>query len=206
MSVKNQKKQKQESWLTYKRRLEKEMQEQYPNFKIINNVLGIFFVVSIFLTIAEIFIYDNTIINFYIPFSIWLITGLVVTPFFKKTLDIYFFNPYDPGHLPLVWQIFYNIVSWGGLAVFLFMSANYFFSIGDQYSTNAKILSYEYVADKRNDCNKAYVEIRFRDEQKELVFPCGIAVEKYTTVHLLMAKGFFGFDIIIDKSLDPANW
>jgi hypothetical protein len=104
-----------------------ELQVKYPYYNIKSNLLGGLFLTGLGLTIWEISIYGATFVPIYIPLSIWVLTGLLMAPIFKKTFNIYCFNPYTPEKTPMFFHYFYNIVSSGGILVFLFMWTNQFF-------------------------------------------------------------------------------
>jgi hypothetical protein len=63
------------------------------------------------------------------------------------------------------------------------------------------IVSYGHLAKSRRSCGEPYVHVIYRDQEKELVFPCGTEIEKYSSVYVELGKGLFGFDVITDKTL-----
>ena len=100
----------------------------------------------------------------------------------------------------------YNIVSFGGILVFLFMWTNQ--TINDKSKTviTVPINSYGHLAKSRRGCSEPYVHIIYKDKDKELIFPCGTEVEKYNSVYIEVAKGLFGFEVITNKTLIEGQW
>ncbi len=100
----------------------------------------------------------------------------------------------------------FNIVSFGGILVFLFMWLNQNFNDNYKRGVNVPILSYGHLAKSRRSCGNPYVHIVYQGKEKELIFPCGIEIEKYSIVHLETVNGFFGFDVITSKTLSEKQW
>lgn len=174
---------------------------KYPHYKLINGIIAALFVSSSLLLIWEIEIYRSTIISLYIPLLIWLLPGFIAIPFLSKIMNKYVLNPYNPGRLPLWAHMLLNIVMVGGIAVFLFMSINYYFPKPPMYNLTLRIESTGNLAKGPHGCGNPYVNVMYKGQQKELVFPCGADMTSYHYVNLQMEEGFFGFEIILDKSL-----
>lgn len=198
---KNKSKQKRESFNRLRQQLLAELKSKYPHYNLKSNLLGALFLIGIALTIWEINIYEATFISFYIPLNIWLLTGIVITPLFKKTFNIYCFNHYRPGNTHLLFHYFFNIVSFGGIAVFLFMWTNQAFSDQLKRQLSLPIISHGQLATSSYSCGNPYVHIMYDEEEKELIFSCGTPVEKYKRVEINVAKGLWGFDVIKEKAL-----
>jgi hypothetical protein len=183
-----------------------EMKDRYPYYVLKSSLLSGLFLLGMILTIWEIQIYEVTIIPLFIPLSIWLLTGLIITPFFKKTFNIYCFNPYSPGKTPVALHIVSNVASFGGILLFLFMWTNQYFANPEKSTVTAGIIQYGHFAKTANGCGNPWVHIIYLRREKELVFPCGTDVEKYNSVYLEVKKGFFGFDVITNKTLEEGRW
>ena len=167
-----------------------------PHFKIVNTILVTLLIISLLLTFWEINIYQKTFIPFKIPFLIWVLTGLILTPFMTRILTIYFTTPF----LPL--QIVYNIVTWGGLTVTIFMLANYYFAEKTTVVITEKIISTGHLArGLRGHCEKPFIIINYDGQEKQLIYYCDTQVEKYSSVVLTIASGFCGYDIITNSDL-----
>jgi hypothetical protein len=199
------KKNKTTSYLSYRRNLVIELKKKYPRYTLISNFLGLLFFISLCLIIWEISIFRRTIIPVYIPLAIWTVTGITLTPFFKRMVNIYILNPYSPGYLPIFWHLFYNIVTWGGLSVFIFMWTNEHFTNNTLQDITTSINAYRHLATDRRGCGEPYVDISYKEQNKELFFPCGTPVEKYRLVHIGIEKGLFGFDVIKNQTLKEGN-
>lgn len=192
--------------LGYRKKLLTELNAQYPRYNFKSNLLGGLFLLGIGLTMWEIHIFDLTFISLYIPLTIWILTGIIMTPVFKKTFNIYCFNQYTPGRTPLFFHIFFNVVSFGGISVFLFMWTNQSFSDKAKSVITLPIISYGHYAKKRNSCGAPYGHIVYKGLDKKIDFDCDIEIEKYSRVYIETSKGFFGFDIITNKTLIEGQW
>ncbi|HEY1872202.1 MAG TPA: hypothetical protein VGG71_14165 [Chitinophagaceae bacterium] len=190
----------------YRQKLLAELKSKYPHYILKSNLLGGFFLLGLILTIWEMYIYRVTFISVYVPISIWIITGLIMTPLFKKIFNIYCFNPYTPGRTPMFFHYLYNIVSFGGILVFLFMWINQTFNDKTKTIATVPIVSYGHLAKTNQDCGQPYANIMYNREEKELIFPCDTKIEKYNSVYIAVAKGFFGFEVITDESLIAGQW
>ncbi len=184
----------------------KELCDRYPYYNLKSNLVGGLFLVGIILTIWEINIFRLTFISVYIPLSIWIISGIAIKPLFKKILDIYCFNPISPGHIPAWLHYFYNIVSFGGIIIFLFVWINYQYPNPNKMVVTTPILSYGHLAKSKNSCGEPYINIQYKEKKKQLIFPCGTEVEKYGQVYIETKKGFWGYDIITNKTLIEGQW
>jgi energy-coupling factor transporter transmembrane protein EcfT len=140
----------------------------------------------------EILIFRKTIINVWIPLSIIFLFGLFTFLFtkghYKKTYHL------SGNFLPLL----HSIVSLGLIACYIFMAANYYLS-GERSVSKAKILKTGHLAKGRRGCANPYCEIKINGLEKQLIFPCGFDIDNSNTVILTVEKGFFGFDVVIDK-------
>lgn len=194
------------SYRAYRHNLIIQLEKEYPKLKSYSNILGALFLISLFLTIGETYVYSITIIALKIPLCIWFGTGIIVTPFLKKFLDIYIINPYNPGKLPIFFHILYNVVTWGGFSLSIFMFSNYFFRDGIIRSYECGIISYGHNSSDRYGCGESWATINYKGEIKELDFACGTPVEKYKTVDLQVSQGFFGFDVIENQVLKEDQW
>lgn len=90
--------------------------------------------------------------------------------------------------------------------MFLFMWTNYHYPKQDKKIITTSVLSYGHLAKSKNSCGDPYVNIKYRDKEKQLIFPCGTEVEKYGQVYIETKTGFWGFDIITNKTLIEGQW
>jgi hypothetical protein len=160
---------------------------------IINTVLTVLFFGSLCLTIWEIEIYHKTFIPVYIPVLLWIIPGLLSTPFLVKFLK----DNYNIKSIFL--QLFYNIVTWGGLMVFTFMTSNYFLAEKDIITKSVNIIETGHLAKGRYGCGESYVEIKYKGHLKQLIYPCDTDLENKIMVEIKIKKGKWGFDIITSQ-------
>jgi hypothetical protein len=192
--------------LGYRKKALNELKAKYPHYNLKSNLLGGLFLIGATLTILEIYIYRVTFISVYIPLSIWVLTGLSITPIFKKIFNIYCFNPYTPERTPMFFHYLFNIVSFGGILVFLFMWTNQTFNDKSKTVITLPIVSYGHLAKSKRSCGEPYGHIIYKEKEKELIFPCGTAIERYSSIYIEVAKGLYGFDIITNKTLVQGQW
>jgi hypothetical protein len=166
------------------------------NLNAINGILGMAFFGSLLLTIWEINIYRTTFIPIGLPLAIWVFAGLLLTPILSKFLAVYI------RVTSLFWQLFYNVITFGGFAAFGFLWINCTFASNETQTLNEKIISVGHLAKGRGGCEQPYVVINYYGLEKELVYYCDVNVEEAKSVYLTTAKGFFGFDVIIKSSLN----
>jgi hypothetical protein len=190
----------------YRRKLLAGLNVKYPYYNLKSNFLGGLFLVGLLLTIWEIYIYRVTFISVYFPLSIWVLTGLIMTPIFRRTFNVYCFNPYTPGQTPMFFHYFFNIVSFGGILVFLLMWANQNFTNHSKRTITASIISRGHLANSRYGCGESYVTIDYMETEKDLIFPYWTKVESYSTVYVEVENGLFGFDIMTNKTLIEGQW
>ena len=120
--------------------------------------------------------------------------------FNRKTLNIYIINPDNAGYIPLFFHVFYNVITWGGLAFFLLVWTNETFANHHPFTIATKVLSAGY--SKNNEgCTVPYVLINLKHQQKKLSFVCGTHIEGFKTVSIQIEKGLLGFDVIKSYSL-----
>jgi len=182
------------------------LSSQYPHYNLISNMFGFFFIASLSLSIWEVGIYRQTIIPFSIPLAVYFSTGVAITPLLKRLLNIYVFNPYNPGHLPIFFHVFYNIVTWGGITLFGLMWVNYHLAGEQTKYVSLTIQSSGHFAKGKHGCGEGYVNVIYNGSAKELVFSCSTQVEIYKLVHLETAMGFLGFEIIKGQELRNGDW
>lgn len=156
------------------------------------------FVSAILLTVWEINIFRKTFISYYIPILLWVLPGLLVTPFLNKSLRLY------EDLKSSFWIFIFNIITWGGLTVFSFMAANYYFPDKDVFLKTFTVKESGKLAKGKNGCNHPYVRIEYKGATKELVFPCDTIIENKKTVDIVIKKGLFGFEIVSEQTLNSS--
>ena len=159
-----------------------------------NIILSTLFFTGLILTIFEINIYHDTIIDWKIPTAIWFFSGLLTLPFTSK----YLVNYYSTTNIFM--QLVFTITGFGGLLVFSFMAINYYFSLDSRSEIiRTEILKTGHLAKGRNGCGNPYADVIIKSAEKELIFPCDFDIEKYKFVTLTVKRGLLGFDIVLDK-------
>ncbi|WP_423149736.1 hypothetical protein [Rubrolithibacter danxiaensis] len=136
-----------------------------------------------------------TLIDWYVPTSIWFLTGLIATPFTSTYLSEY----YKTTNFFL--HAVFNICTWGGLVICAMMIINYNFPTGAETQIKVKALNYGHLAKGKSGCAVPYVDVNIKGLNKELIFPCDFEVEKYKSVNVTIQEGFFGIDILTEKKI-----
>lgn len=183
-----------------------ELKAKYPYYTLKSNLLACLFFSGAILIIWEINIYRETFIPVYIPLSIWLLTGILITPFFKKTFNIYCFNQYTPGKTSMFFHYMSNVVSFGGILVFFFMWINRACNDNEKNVVVLPVVSNGHLSRSKGSCGLPYVHVIYQDMEKELIFSCGTEVENFDKVYVETVGGFFGFDVITRKTLVEGQW
>jgi len=160
---------------------------------IINIALTTSFFCGAILLIFEINLYRNTLINWAIPTTIFLVSGLIAILPTSTLLEKY----YRTRHFFL--KLVYNIVAFGGITVYSFIAVNYYFPDSKEDHYKVEIIKTGHLAKGKNGCGPAYAKVEINNADKELIFPCGFELEGYRFVNLTIKKGFLGFEIITSK-------
>lgn len=184
--------------LTRKEKYAIQQQSKKIKFKKLNYInigISILFFSGLILTIFEINIFQKTIIDWKIPTGIWFFTGFIFLPFTAK----YLVNYYETTGFFL--QSVFNICSFGGILVFIFMATNYYFHFDSQTETyKTKIIRTGHLAKGRSSCAPPYAEVVIKHLDKQLIFPCDFEIERYKYINLTVQKGIWGFDIILNQT------
>lgn len=162
---------------------------------IINLIVKAGFVSGLILTIFEIHLYRDTIIQWTIPTAIWFFSGLILTPttsnlFKKYNITSVFF-----------WQLVINAGGFGGLFVYTFIALNYYFPSDKKVYEKVQIIKTGHLAKGKYGCGNPYADVKINDINKELIFPCNIEIEKYKYINLTMKKGLLGFYTVESKTV-----
>lgn len=171
-----------------------DLKNRKPKINWISIMFTILFFIGTILIIFEINIYRETIIDYRIPLGIWILSGLLITPFTSKLLSKYFRIH------SFFLQTVYNVMTWGSLFIYSFMAMNYYFTIGKERTVIVKILDTGNLAKGRRGCGNSYAEVIIEGSKKQLIFPCNYDLEDFTHFDLTIIKGFWGFDIIKNKT------
>ncbi|MDB5147168.1 MAG: hypothetical protein JWQ57_1188 [Mucilaginibacter sp.] len=160
-----------------------------------NTFFTIAFFTGIILTYFEIDLYRSTFVDFFIPFFILILSGLSITPFLFKILPKYL--KIDS----LFQQLVFNILTWGGIVLYLFMALNFYCAAPNRTSLLLIINDKGTLAKGRSGCGEPYVIVKHDNFEKQIILPCGTSTDGFKAIDLTLRKGFFGFDIIEHKTL-----
>jgi hypothetical protein len=178
-----------------KKNLKRKKGENRTEHKMSNIILNMLFFSGILLTIWEIDIYQKTLIDWQIPFSIWIITGLITIPLFRKYLIHY----YETTHILL--QLVFTIVGLGGIALFLFMGINRYVFLDQKETIVVTEISKKGKLEKSKYGGiSLHVDVKIADMDKKLIFPDKEETD-YDSVEVKFKRGILGFDIITAQKL-----
>lgn len=142
-------------------------------------------------------IYKETLIDCYLLFIIYFVSGILCIPFSKKyVLDFYpettLFNINS-----------FSIIGMGGLILCLFMSLNRYVSFDNNgRSLDLPILAKGYTyKGLKGRCAKPWLKVKIGHYNKIFKYPCDYYIADFQTITLSLKKGFFGFDFIVSQEL-----
>jgi hypothetical protein len=166
-------------------------------------VYAVYFLLGIWLTIREMNIYEKTLIPLYIPLSIWILTGLLITPLLYKFINHSVFTSTYSTHSTFVLvlvQTIGNMCGAGGLIVYIFMLVNFTFCKPETVTKTYAINSFYHTRYGYSGTNHSgYAELVINGMDKQILFSSDVQIKDYKAVQLTMSKGFFGFEVIKNK-------
>jgi hypothetical protein len=183
-----------------------QLNKLYPHYVLKANSFASLFLVGGLAIIWEIDIFRKSIINPIVPFLLAIFTGVALTPLLRKTVNIYLYNPYNIGKVPLPFHLVFNTVSFGGMLALLFMWTNLHFADKEKQILTLSIQSRGRLDRSKNGCAQPYAVIQYKNAEKELIFPCETPIEKYDRVYVEIQRGLFGYDVIARQTLVQGQW
>jgi tetratricopeptide (TPR) repeat protein len=163
-----------------------------------NRIMSILTLGSLLLIIWEMFIFRKTFISFLIPLSILIVGGLIAFIALKDKIKYYNQNEHS-----VYLQAIHGIILFGGLLMFAFMGANYYFVNHKEIKLNLKVEETGRLARGRRGCGNPYAMVNYNNTQKQLIFPCNVKLENCSSVKVALKEGLFGFVVI--KNMIPLN-
>jgi hypothetical protein len=159
---------------------------------VVKYVLTFVFITGFILTVMEVKIYRNTLINWYYPTSIFLISGIVMIPitsnFLRKYYDI----------TSLAYRLLYNAAVFGGLTTYSLMASNYYFPKQRERTIRTEIIKTSTLGGRNRT---QYAEVKIDGQIKQLMFPRKFKIDDYKFVDLVIKNGLLGIDVIYTKEL-----
>jgi hypothetical protein len=178
----------------------------YPHYVFKANPFASLFLVGGLAIIWEIDIFRKTFIDPTIPFVLAVFTGVALTPLLRKTVNIYLYNPYNIGKVPLPFHLVFNIVSFGGMLALILMWTNLHWAYKEKQILTLPIQTKGHLARSKNGCAQPYADIQYKSAEKELIFPCETPIEKYDRVYVEIQRGLFNYDVITRQTLIQGEW
>lgn len=164
-------------------------------------VYVIMFFLGMIILIWEVEIYRKTFIDWKIPLSILLFSGILAFIIdyknFKKTYNYKINEAY-------FYSIFYYFIGFGSIICSTFMLINYYFSNPKTENQSCAIIEIsEITGGKGARESQPTFTINYKGKNKELVFNSQNLWKKqfYSEVEITTQKGYFGYDIIIERKL-----
>ena len=152
----------------------------------------------------QINIFRNTIIDLIIPIGIILLSAIVAFILDFKNYK----TTYEYGGFGLyLYSAMHYVIGFGFIACSIFMLTNYSFADQSVKTESYKIVDRTWLpkrVGKYGSENKPVFVINYKGKKKELVFYSQFyeKMNTYKTVEFETRKGFFGFDILINKRLN----
>ena len=151
---------------------------------------------SIILIIWEMFLFRKTFISVLIPLSLLIFGGLVAFLLFRKRISFYVDNQHN-----IVLQAVHGTLLFGGLIMFSFMGANYYFAASKKQVYDLEVIETGHLTKRRRGCGKPFVVVRFNTTQKQLIFSCNTDVDGLKRVKVALNDGFLGYVVV--KEVTP---
>jgi len=161
-------------------------------------VMSILTLGSLLLIIWEMLIFRKTFISVLIPLSIFSIGGLITFISLKNKINYYILNEHS-----FFLQTIHGIILFGGVLMFSFMGANYYFTVQKEKIFDLRIIETGHLARGRRGCGNPYAIVNYNNTQKQLIFPCSVEIDNCTSVKVALNEGLFGFVVI--KNMKPLN-
>lgn len=169
--------------------------------KEFNTVLTILFVLGIFFTIYSINLFSKTFVHWFLPFSIYFLSGLLTTIIIFKYWNIYFVKT------SFIFQFFINSISVGGLTTFILLNLNFIKTSIDKEIRTFKILEKRYMFNFESSAkygfsstshvpivvinigNRYHKNLIFNDTEKR-------EIGESDNIRLVLKTGIFGYKVI----------
>lgn len=161
------------------------------------------FILGLFLMTWQITIFRNTIIDFKILIGIILFVGTMTFLIdFKNYGKTFKYS----GIILYFSSSMHYICGFGFMACSIFMLINYYMADSEPIKESYKIIERSSLPGRKyhRDERKPTFDINYNGKIKELVFPHTYyeKMEFYSNVELEVRKGYFGFDILENKTLN----
>lgn len=152
--------------------------------------------VSLLMIAGEMLLYQQTFINFWIPFSVFFGGGILSFFLFRNHIRFYVENEYR-----VFVQVLHGLILFGGFEVFLFIGLNYFVPIGKERAVQLTVLKMDYFEDSRGE-TKQCATVNYHGMRKQMVFPYDVERHKGQVLTVLLNEGLFGYLIIDGRYSD----
>jgi hypothetical protein len=145
--------------------------------------------------ICSLHFFNQTIIDWKIPFIIWVSIGLCVTPITYSLLK-------EPNKNSEVhWQFGVDCLTFGSIVVFCFLYANNVLLSSQVYSKKYAIMKSGMYYKKGGGCSNKYFVIDIDGLEKTIEFDCNTQLEKSNEISLIIQKGCLGYNVIVAKKV-----
>ena len=163
----------------------------------------VIFFLGLFLMIWGIEIFRITMIDKFILLGIIFLIG-IITFFLDYKNYAKTYTKYSRSAL-LIYSMMHCILGYGFIACSIFMFTNYYFADEGFETKSFEIIERSSMAGGKNSRGESQplMRINYDGKIKELVFKHEYyeKMNFYTEVELKISKGYFGFDLLLDKEL-----
>lgn len=166
------------------------------NKPYVKHILYFSFIAGGILQVLACEIYRNTIIDWWVAPSVWLVTGIIAQRFLADVLST------SAAASNYFLQLFHCLMSFGGPASYLFLATNYYIDRGSPSElVKVAIQRTGHLATGLHECGNPYTMVTIHNADKQLIFPCDLDISRYRYVIVNTKKGLLGYDCITDKRL-----
>lgn len=146
----------------------------------------------------QIKLFQNTLIPLAIPLLIALVPSILFIPITRKWLSDTSYNYITS--IPFVGVLNVGLV--GAWFCSGFMALNFYGSNGVPRTISAPILEKAHIGmNSTRSCAQASATTKIEGQEKLLIFSCSTDLDTYNYVQLTLEEGFFGIDVIKEKTL-----
>lgn len=159
-------------------------------------ILPLVMITGTALGVIQFTILQKTLIHWAIPTSIWIVTGIISSLFTHKLWKKY------PHNMGFKLNLFLNTIGFGGIAIFTFLAlnSNIFFEKENRV-VEAQIIDYGEQPSRKRGCKNPVAYVVVDGYYTQLIFPCDAIITPSSYTEITLAKGLFGFEVVVSQSL-----
>jgi hypothetical protein len=140
---------------------------------------------------ASIGLFGKTVASWTLFVFVFLFSGFLVTP-----INSFFLEKHGKLKSYLL-KVAFNIAAFGGMFAGLLTALNYYIREGHVRAVKAEIIKVGFER-SRGKTTYPYAEVRIGKTSKDLRFPYGSELDRYSYVVVELERGVLGFDVIVN--------